>query len=132
MHDTKTPEGRGNSTLRRALFLVVGLALLACGWAASGGRAAAQGPGEKQEVTAEERSRLRKEARQLNERGLTLYQQGRFVEAVRVLEQVLALRQKVYPPGLYPEGHSELASSLTNLGVLLQKRGEYAQAEQHL
>src|SRR5262245_10120742 len=132
MHDTQTPKERGSLTLQRALFLVVGLALLACGWAVSGGRAEAQGPGEKQELTAEERSRLRKEARLLNQRGISLYQQGRLVEATKVLEQVLAIQQKVYPPELYPEGHSELATSLNNLGTLLRARGEYAQAEQHL
>jgi tetratricopeptide (TPR) repeat protein len=39
------------------------------------------------------------------------------------------MRHKLYPKEKYPDGHPDLATSLNNLGGLLQARGEYAQAE---
>jgi CHAT domain-containing protein len=37
--------------------------------------------------------------------------------------------QALYPKARYPQGHPDLATSLTNLGLLLKERGEYARAE---
>jgi CHAT domain-containing protein len=39
------------------------------------------------------------------------------------------MRHKLYPPARYPDGHPQLALSLSNLGGLLQDRGEYGRAE---
>jgi CHAT domain-containing protein len=39
------------------------------------------------------------------------------------------MRQRLYPQAKYPDGHVDLASSLNNLGVLLDVRGEYARAQ---
>ena len=37
--------------------------------------------------------------------------------------------QKLYPKDSYPQGHPDLATSLNNLGFLLQAQGEYGKAE---
>jgi CHAT domain-containing protein len=39
------------------------------------------------------------------------------------------MQQALYPKAKFPDGYPELATSLNNLGNLLQLRGEYAQAE---
>ncbi len=41
----------------------------------------------------------------------------------------LEMRKRLYPPDKYPDGHPDLAWSLSNLGLLLQVRGEYGKAE---
>src|SRR5689334_14735589 len=66
-------------------------------------------------LTEEERSRLEKQALDLNERGVLLYQQGRYAEATKLLEQALEMRQRLYPNEQYPQGHPDLAVSLANL-----------------
>jgi tetratricopeptide (TPR) repeat protein len=47
-------------------------------------------------------------------------------------EQALAMREKLYPPEKYPQGHPDLAQSLNNLGALLRAQGEYAKALPYL
>ena len=37
--------------------------------------------------------------------------------------------KRLYPADKYPDGHPDLATSLNNLGFLLQARGEYGKAE---
>jgi tetratricopeptide (TPR) repeat protein len=39
------------------------------------------------------------------------------------------MRHTLYPPGKYPDGHPELATSLNNVGFVLRARGEYGLAE---
>src|SRR5262249_17408021 len=46
--------------------------------------------------------------------------------------QALEMRQKLYPPQRYPQGHPELGTCLNNLGNLLEAQGEYARAEPYL
>ena len=79
-------------------------------------------------LTEEARSRLEKRAAELDERTDQLYQQGRYAEATKLLEQALEMRQRLYPKDKYPQGHPDLAASLNNLGFLLRAQGEYSQA----
>ncbi len=74
-------------------------------------------------------ARLRQEAAALDAREFGLYRLARYAEAVAVRKQSLALRQQLSPPEQYPRGHADLATSLNNLGFLLQARGALAQAE---
>src|SRR5262249_23587463 len=53
-------------------------------------------------------------------------------EATAAFRQALGLRQQLYPKDKYPDGHPDLATSLNNLGLLLQAQGEYGQAEPYL
>jgi CHAT domain-containing protein len=50
-------------------------------------------------------------------------------EAERCYLQALQIRQKLYPPVRYPQGHPDLAGSINNLGFLHQAEGEYGKAE---
>jgi CHAT domain-containing protein/Tfp pilus assembly protein PilF len=45
------------------------------------------------------------------------------------LAREVEIHRRLYPPKRYPNGHADLASSLTNLGRLLRARGEPARAE---
>src|SRR5262249_48038721 len=47
------------------------------------------------------------------------------------LQQALAMRQKVYPPKDYPQGHPDLAASLNDLGSLLRAQGDYVRAREY-
>jgi tetratricopeptide (TPR) repeat protein len=60
---------------------------------------------------------------------LLLQARGEYARAEPFFRDALAMRQRLYPEGKYPDGHPELARSLNNLGALLLARGEYAQAE---
>jgi tetratricopeptide (TPR) repeat protein/CHAT domain-containing protein len=76
----------------------------------------------------EERARLEKQAKELNDRAHALYGQGRYPEATKLLREALEIRRQLYPKERYPQGHPLLAQSLSNLGMLLQEQGEYGQA----
>jgi CHAT domain-containing protein len=82
-----------------------------------------------EELTPPQRQQLEKEARELNEQGFQCYQQGRWDQALKLVEQALQVRRRLYPPQRYPDGHPDLALSINNLGHLLQDRGELARAE---
>ena len=40
--------------------------------------------------------------------------------------------QALYPKERYPQGHPDLATSLNNLGLLLQAQGDYGEARAYL
>jgi CHAT domain-containing protein/Tfp pilus assembly protein PilF len=108
---------------------VVGLALLAAAWVCWPLRLPAQGKQPAKELTKAERAKLEKEAAELQEKAIALYQRAKLVEATGLLERSLAMRRKLYPQERFPQGHPDLAESLNNLGLLLKARGDYAQAE---
>jgi tetratricopeptide (TPR) repeat protein len=74
---------------------------------------------------------LERRAAELTDQAKSLHQRGEYAAATKLLEQVLAIRQKQYPPDQYPQGHPDLATSLTNLGFLLADQEEYAKALTH-
>lgn len=76
-----------------------------------------------------EAARLQEEAASLSDRAMKLYGQGRYADAVPVLEQSLAKSRKLYPPERYPAGHPDLFQSLNNLAFLLDAGGESEKAE---
>ena len=43
----------------------------------------------------------------------------------------LAMQQGLYPKEKYPQGHSDLAASLGNVGAVLQAQGKYEEAFEH-
>jgi tetratricopeptide (TPR) repeat protein len=83
------------------------------------------------EWTPEQRA-IQKKAVELNSQALQLYQQGQSEKAIRLLEEVLQIRESLYPREMYPQGHSDLAFSLNNLGTLLQAQGDYSRALPYL
>src|SRR5262249_4614405 len=58
--------------------------------------------------------------------------QGDYAGARGFSERALAMRKKMYPVEGYPSGHPELASSLNNLGALLEAEGDYPRARDYL
>ncbi len=76
-----------------------------------------------------QRQRQLEEARKRTQEGIRLYQQGQRAQAAAIMLKVLQTREALYPPGRFPQGHQELAETLTNLGALLQGAGEYDRAE---
>jgi CHAT domain-containing protein/tetratricopeptide (TPR) repeat protein len=88
-----------------------------------------QADGPKAEQMPEQRKQLEERARALQQQGVERYSQGNYAEATRLTQQVLLLLQQLYPKAQYPQGHPHLASSLNNLGFLLQAQGKYAKAE---
>jgi tetratricopeptide (TPR) repeat protein len=75
-----------------------------------------------------EQQRLKKRAHDLNEEAVKLYQQGRYAESTKRLQEVLQIREGLYPKDTYPQGHPDLARSLNNLGALLKVQEQYAKA----
>jgi CHAT domain-containing protein/Tfp pilus assembly protein PilF len=84
------------------------------------------------ELNPEQQRKLEKEAWELNGRGLKLYQQGRLQEARKACERSLQILRRLYPPERFPDGHPDLATTLSNLGSLLKDCGELAPAEPYL
>jgi tetratricopeptide (TPR) repeat protein len=74
------------------------------------------------ELTQEEQ-KLAAEAKRLNDEGIELFRAGQPAEAVDKMQQVLEIRRKLYPESKYPDGHTELANSLSNLGLTLRAAG---------
>jgi CHAT domain-containing protein/tetratricopeptide (TPR) repeat protein len=93
---------------------------------------AAEGDVPPAAMSPEERARLEREANQLNARAVALHRDGRSADAIELFRQALDLYQRLYPEGQYPNGHPHLAAGLNNLGYLLQLRGEYGRARDHL
>src|SRR5262249_18343369 len=81
-----------------------------------------------QELTPEKRQELQRQAQQLNAQGGQRYQQRRYAEATKVLQQALEIRKRLYPKAQYAQGHPLLALSLNDLGHLLKDQGEYGRA----
>jgi CHAT domain-containing protein/tetratricopeptide (TPR) repeat protein len=67
-------------------------------------------------------------ASSLNNLGFLLRAMGENARALPYYEQALAMDQRLYPEGQYPDGHPHLACSLDNLGFLLRAMGENARA----
>jgi hypothetical protein len=68
---------------------------------------------------------MEEKAKKLNDEAVQRYQRGEYPAATKLLREVLALRQALYPKAQYPLGHADLASSLNNLGLLLQAQDSF-------
>src|SRR5258707_12431523 len=75
------------------------------------------------ELTPEERQKLAISAIKLNPEGVEPNQQGKYAEAVRKLDQTLAIRRTLFPVSSYPDGHPSLVHSLINLAYPLHAQG---------
>ena len=62
--------------------------------------------------------------RELNERAVKFYQQGRYSEAVQVAEQALKVAENTFGPE-----HPDVATSLNNLALFYHSQGKYTEAE---
>jgi tetratricopeptide (TPR) repeat protein len=108
--------------LREIVFVVFSLCI-AC-------TALAQEP-KPRELTPEEK-RLSAEAQRLSREGVDLYQRGQSTEAIVKVRKALEITQKLFPPETYPDGHSDLATDLFNLGTVQEALGMHSQAVRYL
>jgi CHAT domain-containing protein len=69
-------------------------------------------------------SPLTSEADELTNKAFVLHQAGKYAEAIPLVQQVLALREKVLGPD-----HPDVATVLNSFGILYDKQGRYAEAE---
>ena len=60
----------------------------------------------------------------LNEKATSLYEQGRYEEAVKFAEEALKIAEETFGPD-----HPNMAQSLNNLAELYRAQGKYAEAE---
>jgi CHAT domain-containing protein/tetratricopeptide (TPR) repeat protein len=82
-------------------------------------------------LTAAEQQLLR-DAANLNAEGVVLYGLGKLAAATDRLRKALELYQQVYSRDRYPDGHPDLAHSLSNVGLVLHQQEKYGQAEPFL
>src|SRR5262249_52753635 len=76
----------------------------------------------------EERAALVNKAWQLTAEAIKLSQQNKLPEALQKFQQALAVREQLYPKAQYPDGHPDLATSLSNLGGVLNRLGQPVKA----
>jgi tetratricopeptide (TPR) repeat protein len=104
------------------------ICLLALGWSGGNAIALAADDESPRELSAEERARLAKQAKELDDRADSLYRQGRYPEATKLLQEALEIRRKLYPKERYPRGHPDLAQIVNNVGFMLYMQGKYGEA----
>ena len=109
----RMPPGRSSAVLALLFLLVPGPILPA-------GRA--DDPPER--LTPEQRQELQRQAVEHFKAGQQAYQRGDLTTAVEETRQSLRLFERLYPKTDYPKGHPDLATSLHNLGLVLQSQGD--------
>jgi tetratricopeptide (TPR) repeat protein len=72
---------------------------------------------------------LLNQANVLDAQAEQLYQQAKLPAATVQRTKALELYRRAFPKDEFPQGHSEVAGSLNNLGFVLQAQREYAKAE---
>jgi CHAT domain-containing protein len=80
------------------------------------------------DLTSERRQELEKKAEALNNEGVRSYQAGDYPRAIELTCQALGIQRALYPKTKYPDGHPDLATTITTLGLLHKAAGEYGKA----
>ena len=106
---------------------LLGMLFLLC--ALAGSVLLAQEQKKEPELTKEERAKLAVEAKRLNEEGEKFYDAAKFSDAEKACRRALQMRQQLYPKEAFPDGHPDLALSLSNLAYILQAQGRLHLAE---
>jgi CHAT domain-containing protein len=84
---------------------------------------------KKDELTPQRRQELVKKIEELTAEGVRQYQRGDYVKAKEVLRGALEMCRALYPKEQYPNGHPDLATSISNLALMHQAAEEYGKAE---
>jgi CHAT domain-containing protein/tetratricopeptide (TPR) repeat protein len=79
-------------------------------------------------LTTEQRQELQRQALELYNASKQAHERGDLTTAVEKARQLLRIMERLYPKDRYPQGHSDLAAGLNNLGMLLRDRREYGEA----
>src|SRR5687768_17099808 len=80
-------------------------------------------------LTTEERGELEGKLKDLYDAGQRAYRAGQHAEAMKAFGAALDVARRLYPKAEFPDGHLNLAQSLTNLALLSQTQGKLADAE---
>ncbi len=80
-------------------------------------------------LTDDERNALEAKLKELNAAGVKAYQAEKYAEAAKSFEEGLKVARQLYSATEFPDGHSNLATSLNNLGALYRSQGKHAAAE---
>ena len=80
-------------------------------------------------LTAEERKELGVKWNELNTAGVKAHQARKYPEATKSFQDALEVARRIYNQADFPDGHPDLARSLSNLAALYQAQGKYAAAE---
>jgi CHAT domain-containing protein len=104
------------------------LAIWTLGLLAVGPLCPMQGDQPAEASTPEQRQQWERRATALNDAAMHHYDQGRFAEAVPLLEEALSIRRQLYAKADHPQGHPALAEILNNLGLLRQAQRDYVRA----
>ncbi|WP_439628282.1 tetratricopeptide repeat protein [Gemmata sp.] len=80
-------------------------------------------------LTPEERKALIAKVAELSKAGFKAHQAGQVAEGTKAFQDALAITRRGYPKADFPDGHTNLAASLNNLGIVLHGQGKPAEAE---
>jgi tetratricopeptide (TPR) repeat protein/CHAT domain-containing protein len=80
-------------------------------------------------LTPEERKELESKWRDVTIGAIKAYQAGNLSEATKASEEALRLARRLYNVKDYPHGHTNLATAMNNLAVLMRAQGKLAEAE---
>ena len=61
--------------------------------------------------------------------GIKAYQAGKHADAIKSFEDARKVARQLFNTAEYPDGHTNLATSLNNLAALYEAQGKYADAE---
>ncbi|MGE3821019.1 MAG: tetratricopeptide repeat protein, partial [Isosphaeraceae bacterium] len=81
------------------------------------------------EPTQAERQALEAKAAAADKDAERLYDEGKPAEAADRYQEALAIRERLFPPETFPEGHPAVQESLGNLGAALEGAGRLYLAE---
>jgi CHAT domain-containing protein len=84
---------------------------------------------KKAELTPEQRQELKKKAAELDKEGVQQYQRRNLVKAKAAFRELVAVYRTLYPRDQFPNGHADLANSLTWLALVHHTAGEFDKAE---
>jgi tetratricopeptide (TPR) repeat protein len=82
--------------------------------------------------SAQERAGLHAQEKELMTQFGQSYKQGRLDEATTRLEELLKIRQRLFPVQVYPEGHPAILQVLESLAKMQMERGNSAAARNHI
>ena len=80
-------------------------------------------------LTAAERKGLEAKWQELNKVGFKAYQARKYPEASKSYDEGLQVARRLYNESDFPDGHNNLAASLSSLAAAYQNQGKLAAAE---
>jgi tetratricopeptide (TPR) repeat protein len=83
----------------------------------------ARGADQEPDLSPQERQKLEAQANECNERLAQSYRARKLMDSLKEAQQLLGIERRMYPESKYPDGHPQLATTLNNLGFVLNSMG---------